>query len=203
MSEVRAFLFDFDGVMTRTGVKNDPAARLGETTGLDAAFVRQALWSDELWPPYIRGTLDDKTFWERMQQRLRMEIREDQRNIWSDWSQLQPVPEMIDLVYRVREAGYPAGLLSNATPTTAADLRAHGAYDIFDFAIISCETGGLAKPDREIYERAMAQLPHVEPHEVAYIDDQERCLAPARELGMHAILAQSTPQILADTQALM
>ena len=64
----------------------------------------------------------------------------------------------------------------------------------FDDVVISQEVN-LAKPDREIYELACSRL-GVAPTEVVFIDDRERNLSPARELGMQAILYNGCDELL-------
>jgi epoxide hydrolase-like predicted phosphatase len=115
---------------------------------------------------------------------------------------MKVVPEMSILVGRLRKVGYRVGLLSNTIPNTAEEIRSHGGYDDFDFLILSCEVG-YAKPDPEIYELAMQQLPGIKPEEVMFVDDIERMTAPATELGIHTIVATSPEQIMDDIESLL
>jgi putative hydrolase of the HAD superfamily len=93
-------------------------------------------------------------------------------------------------------------LLSNVIPGTEAELRAHGAYDPFDFAILSRHVG-YAKPDPEIYRLALDALPGINPEEIVFLDDQEHCLQPAQALGMQTILVQNPAQAIADIHRLL
>ena len=56
--------------------------------------------------------------------------------------------------------------------------------DYFDHHVLSYEVGSL-KPDREIFEYAIAVSGH-EPEALFFIDDREENIVAARQLGMHA-----------------
>jgi putative hydrolase of the HAD superfamily len=195
-----AFLFDFDGVMTDGVVRNDPAGRLALGLGIPKERT-QAIFKT-LWGPYINGTLKDADFWAATEAELHQAVAPEKRDIWISWKQVRLAPTMGDLVVELQDYGYPVGLLSNATPTTAADLRAHDAYKAFDFAVISSETNGLAKPDPEIFHHAMTYLPGVTLRDVVFVDDMPRNVESAKRLGMQTILAQNTEQIITDVRTL-
>ncbi|HMH70396.1 MAG TPA: HAD-IA family hydrolase, partial [Candidatus Saccharimonadales bacterium] len=80
--------------------------------------------------------------------------------------------------------------------------RLGGGYDRFDFHVKSCEVG-YAKPELEIYEIAMKHLKGLKPEEVVFTDDRERFLVPARAMGMQAILATSSHQVIRDIHRLL
>jgi HAD superfamily hydrolase (TIGR01509 family) len=61
---------------------------------------------------------------------------------------------------------------------------------------------GIAKPERRIYELACERL-GVQPTEMIFLDDAERCVAAAHDCGIHAILFQNTAQAIADVEAVL
>ncbi|HET8709667.1 MAG TPA: HAD-IA family hydrolase, partial [Candidatus Saccharimonadales bacterium] len=87
-------------------------------------------------------------------------------------------------------------------PFTMNQIRDHGVYDEFDFAILSAEIG-VGKPDEAMYQDALDMLPNVKPDEIIFIDDQERFLEPAKNLGMHVVQGQSSEQIIADVMSIL
>lgn len=197
---VEAVLFDFDGVMTDGVVKNDPAERLAASLGIPKEQVKLAL--SAAWTPYMEGVLEDAAFWRHMEAALRRPVLSAARNIWITRDMVRTSVAMYDLVAELQARDIPVGLLSNATPTTAADLRAHGLYDPFNFAVISSETRGLAKPDPRIFEHAMTYLPGIVMSNVVFVDDMPRNLDAAAGLGMQTVQAQSTKQIITDVRTL-
>ena len=197
---IKALLFDYDGVITAQSSGTKPSELLAKLLEMNREDVDTLFMA--LWPGYLRGRLSDTEFWQRVESQSGKKVPLEKRNIWTKWYQLKPLPQMVELVKELRAEGHPVGLLTNVTPTTEEDVRAHGGYAGFDFVIQSCKIG-FAKPDPEVYALALKQLNGVEPHEVVFVDDRERCLTPARELGIHTILAQSAEQVTHDIRALL
>lgn len=196
---IKAFLFDYGGVITdggRFGLSGRLAERLN--IGEDAAWnlLKPA------WDLYMRGKVDEDGLWQIVESESGQQIPADKRDIWNDWTMMRPLPEMVELVEDLKRQGYAVGLLSNVIPHTAADIQKNGGYDSFDFTVLSPEVG-YAKPEPQIYNIAMSKLPGMTPEEVVFIDDQERCLIPARELGIHTILAKNSQQIAEDVSKLL
>jgi epoxide hydrolase-like predicted phosphatase len=198
---IKAILFDYGGVMTDGGGGSELSDRLGAGLGISskAAFAMLG----PVWNQYASGTITEDELWQAIEADYGKPIEPAERAIWNTWKDhMQPRAEMVELVKGLQAQGYTVGLLSNVIPNTAADIRANGGYDAFDFLVLSCEAG-YSKPAREIYECALEQLQGFKPEEVLFIDDQERFLVPARALGMHTILAQNATQIAAEVKKLL
>jgi len=200
MSEIKGFLFDYDGVITAQSGGNNPSELLANVLSLNSEEVGGLFMS--FWPAYLRGKISEEQLWQMIESKTGQTISADQRGIWTKWEQLQPQPEMVNFVHEIRSQGYPAGLLTNVTPTTEEEVRSHGGYDGFDFLVRSCKVG-YAKPDKEIYDIALKKFNGLKPEEVVFVDDRERFLVPARALGMHAILAVDAEQIIRDMRMMV
>jgi putative hydrolase of the HAD superfamily len=192
---IKGFLLDYDGVITLPNHGDNTSVLLARAMGVSHDGVRE-LWM-EFWPKYIRGKASENELWEAAETRAGKKIPVDQRNIWLTWEQLQPLPEMRELVKTLQAAGYPVGLLTNITPLAKEDVRKHGGYDGFDFLVHSCDVG-FAKPDKQIYQLAMSHFSGAKAEEIVFVDDREKNLVPARELGMQTVFAMSPPQVVAD-----
>jgi putative hydrolase of the HAD superfamily len=97
---------------------------------------------------------------------------------------------------------YRTALLSNSF--VGARTREQERYhfeEMTDLIIYSHEVG-IAKPDRRIYELTCERL-GVQPAQMIFLDDHERPLVAARELGIHAILFQNTAQAIADIETVL
>jgi len=198
---IRGFLFDYDGVMTKNNNANTlPSEKLAEVLNMPADEVNDIFVS--VWPDYLRGKIPDEELWKFIEDRTNQVIPTTQRDIWSKWEQLKPLPEMQELISTLHQQGYPIGLLTNVTPTTEQEVREGGGYEGFDFVVKSCEVG-YAKPDSEVYDMALRHFQDLTPQEVVYIDDRERLLIPARALGMTAILSTSSQQVISDINRLL
>ncbi len=196
---IKGFLFDYDGVITLPNHGDNASELLAQAMGVSHEEARE-LWM-EFWPKYLRGKAMESELWGAAEIQAGKKIPAHQRNIWLTWEQLQPLPEMRKLVKTLQTAGYPVGLLTNITFTAKEDVRKHGGYDGFDFLVQSCDVG-FAKPDKQIYQLAMSHFPDAEPEEIVFIDDREKNLVPAREMGMQTIFAVSPQQVIDDVTEL-
>ncbi len=99
-------------------------------------------------------------------------------------ARMQPWGEMWSVAAQARAAGIPTGLLSNSW---GADMYPRDLLaEHFDVQVISCGVG-LRKPDPEIYHLAAQRL-GLPPERCAFVDDLDRNVGVARELGMLGIL---------------
>lgn len=109
---------------------------------------------------------------------------------------MQPV---VDIVSRLKSAGYPLYTLSNWSAEKFHLMRPqYPFFDWFDGLVISGDVG-LVKPEKEIYEYLL-ELAGRPAEECLFIDDHTPNLDTARELGFQTILFQSAPQLEAELQ---
>ena len=96
-----------------------------------------------------------------------------------------------ELACKVQERGMHRGIISNhVAPWAYGSLKAVGVDKVFEgFPILISDEVGLAKPDRRIYELALERLK--KPAEnCVFIDDKQRNVDSAREVGMKAVLCK-------------
>jgi len=184
---IRAFLFDYDGVITRGVPDGTLVKRL--TQNLHISNVQAAEWIGAIWTPFVTGKMSEEAVWQFIEEKYGKPIAVSQRDVWYRWAELTPLPEMIAFVRMLKSKGYPVGVVSNATAPTKEEVRKNGGYDEFDFAILSCETG-YKKPDPQIFQIALERLPGLTTSEVLFLDDQERVLVGAKAFGFRTILVK-------------
>ena len=113
------------------------------------------------------------------------------------WNAVQPSAEVLDLVARLRAAGYGVHLGTNQHRERATYMRTMLEYDAaFDVGCYSCELGA-AKPSAEFFARA-ATLIGAAPGEVLFVDDSPVNVEAARAAGLvaeHWDLAQGLPAL--------
>lgn len=84
------------------------------------------------------------------------------------------------------ELPLPVGIISNWDKTLGDKLHTYFQRDFFK--IVGSEDSGVRKPDLAIYQQALKGL-DCEPSQVIFVGDSIRLdIAPARELGIEAIL---------------
>jgi epoxide hydrolase-like predicted phosphatase len=184
---IKAFLFDYDGVITQ-GVKDGTVSeRLAANLGVP--IDKASKWLQAIWQPLLKAEITEDEAWKYLEAQYGKPINEKQRDIWFKWEELTPLPEMIKLLRTLKTKGYLVGLLSNVTATTAKIIRENGGYDEFDFLVLGCEIG-CKKPEPEIFQAALKKLGNVQPSEVVFLEDREPNTIAASQLGMQTILVR-------------
>jgi epoxide hydrolase-like predicted phosphatase len=196
---IKAFLFDYDGVITKLTPDINHALQISQLLDISEAAAQKLF--DHFWPKYLRGKMTDDQIWEYMQSQTGKLVPKDKRNIWKRWEQLDPLPSMLQIVADLRKNGYMVGLLTNVTPTTASEIQQHGGYNGFDFVIRSYEVG-FAKPDPGMFKLALAQLSGLLPSEIVFIDDRASLLPAAQSLGLQTIHATDEQTTIATVKQL-
>ena len=113
----------------------------------------------------------------------------------------EPQKGMPELIKKLRK-DHKIGLLSDQTKEWWPYLdKKYRISENFDFTIISAETG-YHKPQREIYELALNEA-GCKPEECIYIDDLEKNLKPAEELGMKTVLFESPEQVKKELESII
>jgi putative hydrolase of the HAD superfamily len=119
-------------------------------------------------------------------------------------------PEMVDLLDRVKAAGFLTACLTNnvtgdnvtggpVDPERSAQL---GAVMLRFDAVIESSKVGIRKPEPRFYEIA-CELLGVEPHECVFLDDLGINLKPAAAMGMATIKVLSAAQAIGDLERLL
>jgi putative hydrolase of the HAD superfamily len=115
---------------------------------------------------------------------------------------LQPTPEGVALVERVRAAGHRLALLSNMPAPYAHHLETTNAcFAPFEQRAWSGRIG-LAKPERAIFDHLQGALGVDEAASLLFIDDHQGNVEAAQRLGWQALHFRSAAQAEADLRAL-
>jgi glucose-1-phosphatase len=120
------------------------------------------------------------------------------RERWMDM--FEPIPEMLALAKSLRER-HKVLIISNTNELHLEFLAERfGLYELTDDIIASCSVGCM-KPDRRIFEAA-ANKYHLVPSETVFIDDIEKNLGGAKELGWETIVHRSYAGTAAELRSL-
>lgn len=197
---IKAVIFDYGGVITSGGNGYELAERLAANLQIPLERAKELVYAP--WPDFMTGKINEAQYWQAVEEAYGGPVSTEDRQIWNTWEHMQPRPEMIAFANKLKSKGYTVGLLSNVAPVTEKVIRDQGGYELFQPCILSC-TAGFAKPDRAIYDELLRQLPGIKPHEIIFVDDQQRYLDAAAVLGIQTVLAADAPQIIADVEALL
>ncbi len=186
----RALLLDYGGVLTAP--VQDAFARfeaaLGVPPGDSFALLRTASRSRDggIIGALERGEMDVATFDAHLHRLLTdagYEVPEGTDLVEGMFAAMAPAGGLWALVDEVRRHGVRTGLLSNSWGTSAYPFERLART--FDTLVLSGEVG-LRKPDPRIYELAMQRV-GVPAQGCVFVDDLERNVAAATELGMHGV----------------
>lgn len=193
---IKAVLFDFGGVLATSGKQGFIARVIADLYDQPVETIDIG----DLHAKLRRGQCTTQDFLRELNSRFGGKVTE-QMFVDAVHATSSAAPEVYALAEDLRSNGIKTGIFSNVFGVNAAKLQKEGWYEGFDPILLSCDEG-YAKPDPEFYERAVEKL-NLLPEEILLIDDQEKCMPPAKHLGMHTILAESPAQIVADTKALI
>lgn len=192
---IKAVVFDYGGVVTSGGKGSGLSSSLSQNINISREEATRIL--QHPWDSLVRGKTDETQFWQEVESLYGKPIATADRNVWVGWEQMKPRKEITDCISELKSEGYTVGLLSNAVAPTSNSIKVYNGYELFDPCVLSHEVG-FAKPDVEIYEKLLDLLPGTKPDEVLFIDDQEKCMPPARSLGFKTIVA-TDPKVIIST----
>lgn len=190
---MKAVIFDmFETLVTLHKVPRYFGRNIATDLGADMD-VFYPLWH-ETEEARSKGRMDflESLHWigERMQyahpERIRLAV--EKRYAFKRDSLALAEERMVSLLRELKNRGYKVGLISNCFQEEAEAIHESVLAPYFDSMMLSCEQG-VMKPEREIFERCLAEL-SVEPEECLYVGDggsQE--LETARAFGMDTLQA--------------
>ncbi len=197
-------LFDFAGVVFRWHPPSLLARELPHraSTPSDVQQLMAAFFQDYGgdWQEFDRGTIEPELLVERIAARTGLGHDEVRRVIDGVPRELQPVPETLTLMQRVKQAGHRLYFLSNMPAPYADHLeRSHAFLEWFDGGVFSSRAK-MVKPDAAIYRHALQRF-GARAGESVFLDDHPPNVDAALAEGLHGVLftnaAQAERQLLA------
>ncbi|ALO99116.1 Hydrolase [Streptomyces hygroscopicus subsp. limoneus] len=195
----KGLVLDFGGVLTTpllpAALAFERRAGLAEGTLLTGLYLNPE--GIRLTEELERGTLT-QTQWNEAAGRL-LGIAPDNLmgRIFAD---LRPETSVIAAAAAARRAGVKVGILSNSVGLAPWNL--YDGYEVDELydAVVLSEVHGTRKPEREIFRLVLERL-DLPAEECVFVDDTERYLPPAAELGfttVHAVEPARTVAALED-----
>ena len=191
--KIEAILFDLGKVLVdfnfETGVQALHAA-----CSISRARLEEVLWDENWIRRYERGDISTREFHAYLRETADLKL--DLAGFCQTWSSVF-LPDLIlseDLLLALKSK-YPLILVSNTNEAHIDFVRAnYRVLDYFDHRILSYEVGSL-KPDREIFEHAIA-ISGQPAEALFFTDDREENISAAKRLGMHAHQFKTESQLV-------
>jgi epoxide hydrolase-like predicted phosphatase len=197
---IRAVVFDIGGVLEIT--PDLGVTRLWETRlGLPAGELDERM--HDVWASGSIGTIAEEDVHQAITDRLGLDELHRaafMNDVWREYLGTAN-KELIEYARRLRPR-YRTGILSNSfVGARRREQAAYGFEDLVDEIVYSHEVG-MSKPDPRIYALVCARL-DARPEETVFLDDTDRCVVGAREVGIHAIHYQDNAQAIQEIEKLL
>ena len=196
----RAVAFDIGGVL-EIPTDRDLDSRWEQRLGLQRGEFFERLRQSGLGRDANLGRVSEEEFAQALGRLYGLDqptTEELLADLW-DWYVGELNTEMAEYFQRLRRR-YRTAILSNAAAGGRREEdRRYGFAKMADVLVYSYEVG-IEKPDRRIYEITCERL-GIQPAEVVLLDDLEANVIAAREIGMRAVLFQSTTQAITEVEA--
>jgi HAD superfamily hydrolase (TIGR01509 family) len=192
-------VFDLGGVILTwdpdaivASVFDDPAVR---------RLMLERVFGDADWIELDRGTLSHHLAIERAGQRTGIDPARLEALFDALLPSLAPVPDVLELVEALRNAGHRLFVLSNLQRASLAYIDAtYDIFALFDGRVVSCEIGA-CKPEPVIY-RHLLEAFALDPAATVFIDDVQANLDAAAAHGMRTVLFTTAEACRAELVAL-
>lgn len=181
---IRGLIFDFGGVISN--MRWDVAHELEEQYGLERNALLRTLYDSDDWRQVQTGRGDVEAWREAAHQRLEDFAGRPLPPLHQQWWETTGlILENVELIRALRPP-YRIAVLSNADSTLEERIRDGMGIDYLFDTVVCSAVVGMAKPDHRVYRLAAERL-GLPVEECLFVDDAERNVTAAREVGMAAI----------------
>ncbi len=180
MPAIRAVIFDLDGVVRHF----DTCDAIERRYGLPLGAVEAVAFLPELLTPATTGRINDTQWIVAIADELARRHGDGARVAADEFAALASWvdADITDLARELSDGGITTAVLTNGTTRVEQTYATLGLTDVFDHLFNSARIG-YAKPDRRVFEHAVAAL-GVDATSCAFTDDSEAKLAGAIEIGI-------------------
>jgi putative hydrolase of the HAD superfamily len=197
-TNIRTIFFDLGNVIVFFD-HHRACRRLAAISGKTVAEIYHFVFESGLEDRLDRGEISADRFWNELRRFLGVTIsKEDLRELWEDI--FTPNTDIFPLITTLKRE-HTLFLLSNTNEIHYRYCRAkYPILNLFDDAVLSFRVGS-RKPEDRIFNRALERA-GIPPEKAVYIDDIQRYILKARELGIHGVHYSSVPRLKEDLKEL-
>ena len=153
------------------------------------------------WLELDRGTLTPDLAVSRAARRTRLTDQLIRDLLNTVPASLVPIPDTVELLYRLRDQGHSLYCLSNMHLASIEFLeRTQSFWEVFKGKVISCRVN-LCKPEAEVYAHLLKTF-QIDPATAVFVDDVESNLIAARQFGIRTIRFENAIQCAAQLRKL-
>lgn len=164
-------------------------------------MMEQTFLSPE-WSAYDQGLISTKDLKEQLADKLECSNTAMEALLQNVVIALRPIPEMIELLTKLKALGYPIYALTNMPSDIFRSLlEEHPFWQLFDDIVVSSHIK-LAKPDPQIFEFILAKH-QLKAAECIFLDDSKANVTSAKALGFTTIKVINFQQAIDDLSELL
>lgn len=182
MSEIKAVIFDFDGVIAPPAFRQS-LYQLAEQQGIDPQGLPKEALRALKDSGHMVGKGSVEEFWALLQRRTALQASYQELEIQLI-ARSTPRPEMLALADRLRAAGYLTAILSDHTPILDKIEERNGFFHHYD-QVFNSYYLGLGKIDPEVFEEVTRRL-GVNPEQAVFTDDNPGNVRRAKSRAVQA-----------------
>lgn len=193
-------VFDLSGVFFNEGL-SVAVQTIAKKFNLDSADVEFVLNGDFA-KEYRTGLITTEEFWQKAATHWQFNDDQIKEIQFIFFGAYVPEPATVELLKQLKSLGIQTAYLSNNPEDRAKFLdQKYNFLSLFDFGLFSFEAHAW-KPDKLIFEKFMQNF-SVESRDIIYIEDREKHIKPAKELGWQTILFKDVVQAKADLEQML
>jgi epoxide hydrolase-like predicted phosphatase len=190
---VKAIIFDLGGVLFTNGTKQF-ISDISKKYNLDPESVKDVM-DGVLGSQYREAKITRDKFWKAALEKLKIhediDVLEDQ---WINGYKL--IEGTKDIILELAKK-YKVYYLSDNVKERVDKINSkYNFLEWFEDGVFSHEVG-VRKPNPEIYKYTLKKA-NVQPEEAVFIDDKQKALDPAKEMGITTILFETHEQLRHD-----
>lgn len=175
---IKCMIIDWGGVCTESHLIHNYSKKLENELNVSAEKAEEVFIEKDT--PYELGQISSDEFWNHFSSRLNVD-RDRAREIFVQTQNVKS--DVIDYVKSLK-VQFHVVLLTNNYFDLLDNIRNN--YSETFHMIYSSSELGIKKPDENIYRKVLNDM-RLSPSECIFIDDKEKNLVPAKELGMFTI----------------
>lgn len=189
--KIKGVIFDYGGVISRPQNKDRVQLMLRLLNSNDSELFENLYYKYR--HEYDLGVFDGTMYWTKIINDFGLEpsdslIKELHEQDVLSWTEINQ--GILECIKALRDRKVKLAILSNMPPDVLQDIRKKFSWlNQFDVCVFSCELGKV-KPDPDIYRYCLDKMA-LEPNEAVFIDDTQKNVTGAENVGLNAIWYQN------------
>jgi len=193
---IKAIIFDYGGVLSAEASLSSFGAIYAPKFGKNPEDFNKLIF--ENWDHARVNNINSKLFWKNLANFIEIDPNSLRKDFMDFFGFRE---EVFELIKKIKKNRYKLGLLSNQIEDWLEEIiENHKLNQTFD-AIVTSYKSKIAKPDISIFKEIVEKL-NVKPTECIYIDDMDKNIPPAKQLGMKTILFRDNKQLIKELKDL-